>query len=335
MSVSIRKAILFTNPTAGGKNEVSSEFKSSVIQALGLKEFRIEETRSSDFGRDQIRPALQNGSVDLVLVMGGDGTISSAIEGFLDEEGHSITDSVPLAVLPSGRGNDFFRMLSEKGVSSFLSLQQKGFQVLEKGSPQATDVGRIEFLNQEGGVQHTRHFINIVGFGFPGLVDHRVAQSVHTKGFLRKVIGKTSLTYFAESLAALAEYRSLRMQVKVDGNLVHEGSLFSGFVLNGAYNAGGVYWSSDVSIEDGIFHVLLFEDRSVFKVIQSLPNVKSGNWKNSSGIRQLMGKSLEVRLLDSPKGFKLFDVDGDQPEPDQTLGARMTILPSAVRLWRI
>src|SRR5215216_6896414 len=77
-------------------------------------EYQAYETKALGDATVQTRAALRSG-VESVVVVGGDGTLSEAAEGFfefnddLDVPPASINPSATLGILPAGTGDDFAR----------------------------------------------------------------------------------------------------------------------------------------------------------------------------------------------------------------------------------
>src|SRR5215204_2709235 len=86
-----------------------------LLDAAGIG-YRAYETTSPGDATIQVRAALKSGT-DTVAVVGGDGTLSEAAEGFfefnndLDVVPAAINPSATLAILPAGTGDDFARGL--------------------------------------------------------------------------------------------------------------------------------------------------------------------------------------------------------------------------------
>ncbi|MGZ3688844.1 MAG: diacylglycerol/lipid kinase family protein, partial [Bdellovibrionota bacterium] len=197
--------------------------------------------------------------------------------------------------------------------------------------PKATDVGRVKWMGMAG--REGRYFLNLASFGFPGLVVQRVSTKAGIWG--RSRLGNSALTYLAQSASALLEYRPLEVEVKADGKPFFSGKIFSGFVLNGRYNAGGVDWHKDARIDDGEFHLLVMEPRNPVATALSAGKMISGDWEGTAGVHITRAKSVEVSLKgDARKLFPLFEVDGDQPEAPDSRGAVFEILPGAIQVWR-
>ena len=85
------------------------------LKAAGIA-FEAYETNRAGDATEKVRVALKSG-VSTIVVVGGDGTLSEAAEGFFEFNNTSelpapINESASLAVLPAGTGDDFARGLT-------------------------------------------------------------------------------------------------------------------------------------------------------------------------------------------------------------------------------
>lgn len=338
------RTLILVNPMAreGDVGRRWPELEHQLLGALGegkAQESKVEFTSALDHGAAAVRRALREG-VERVVVVGGDGTISEAVQGFFEGDGSAklVAPNAILAVMPAGRGDDFFKVLAGRRCKSSAEAWEQGLDLLRDGSPKAADLGRIAWITEggEGGADlgaKDRAFINIASFGYPGLVVKRVSEHAGVLGRTR--MGKSGWAYLVQIVSGLVEYKPIVTEVKIDGKVVFNGPLFSGFVLNGYYNAGGMRWSDEAKIDDGVFHVVLSEPRNPFATAVSGPRMLSGDWRGVKGIHLYTGKRVEVRTQEErERGFPLFEIDGDQPEPGRTIGAVCEVVPGAVRIWR-
>jgi diacylglycerol kinase (ATP) len=327
------KTFILVNPRARN-GEVAGRWpklEEELLSALKVKSAQVDFTSAEDHGAIKIRNALKSGFRKIVVV-GGDGTLSEAVQGFF-EEGRAIAPDAVLFVMPGGRGDDFFKTLRGSGFYGARGAWLRGLDLIYKGKPQKTDLGQVEFFGAPE--VKRRYFINIASFGFPGLVVSRVLSQQGSIG--RSVIGKSAWTYMAQTVLALSKYRPLPITVKVDGQLAYEGPIFSGFILNGAYNGGGMCWSKNIQLDDGFFEVVVLEPRNIAKTLCSASKMLSGKWQGTSQVHVLRGQNVEITQATDvveQRQHPLFEVDGDLPEPGATYGARLQIVPGAIQIWR-
>jgi diacylglycerol kinase family enzyme len=231
-----------------------------------------------------------------------------------------------LKILPAGRGDDIFKAICGHTFYRSESAWQSGLELLRRGQARSTDLGRVE-LTSESGDSIQRLFINVASFGFPGLVVKRV---------LGQTLGKKKAwTYLYNSLSGMKDYVPLEVSVQVDGREVFQGPIFSGFILNGKYNAGGLCWSDEALVDDGLFHFVALKPVNLFSSLWNAPKYLSGHWQDSGAAVVTSGKLIEVHAQKNEhRSHPLFEIDGDQPEPSGTLSGRFEVLPGALRVWR-
>ncbi len=123
---------------------------------------------------------------DLVLAVGGDGTVNEVAQGLLGSP-------AALGIVPVGSGNGLARALR-------IPLRPApALAALESGARRRMDVG---FLNG-------RPFLNVAGVGFDAVVGH----AFHEQG--RRGGRRGLLGYVRLSLAELRAYRPPRLAIEV------------------------------------------------------------------------------------------------------------------------
>lgn len=339
------KVFVLVNPNSRGGllGERWPLLEPELREVLGPTEIQIFLSTPQDEGEQAVRQAILDGYRQIV-VLGGDGTVSEAIQGFF--ESHAHPDAEPLAseaslyVLPSGRGDDFFKSIGGSCFKRSSEAWKRGLQILRCGVTRAVDVGWVEFESGGSGrgscsEQVSRFFINIASFGYPGLVVKRVFEirSRLNQFWLRK----SSWTYLVQSLLALKDYVPISVRVSLDGQCVWEGPLFSGFVLNGRYNGGGMCWSDTASLSDGNFNLLLFKNRGLLETLKTSPKMWTGKWEGVPGVYVAQGREVEVELLE-PRALThpFCEVDGELLEPTGTMRVRFQNLHAKVKVgvWK-
>ncbi len=331
------KTLILVNPKAreGEVGRQWPELERQLLGALGNGDAQVEFTSAVDHGAAAVRRALQGGS-QRVLAVGGDGTISEALQGFFDLEGKLIRSgdhAAVLAIMPAGRGDDFFKSVTGQRSLSSSAAWEQGLELLKHGKPEPIDVGRVSWLGENPDASWGRAWINIASFGFASLVVNRVLS--RSGALSRSVVGKSALTYLTQSIAALSEYEPIEIEVRANGEVVYDGPVFSGFVMNGRYNGGGMCWSNEARIDDGELNLLVLEPRDLFSSVLGAPKMASGDWKGAKGAHVAKGSRIVVRAHDrKTRDYPLFEIDGDQPERPGTEGAVFEVLSGAVQLWK-
>jgi diacylglycerol kinase family enzyme len=103
------RAVLIVNPTATSTTTARRDLLAHALQSR--LELTVEHTRHRDHAGEIAQAAVQDG-IDLVVVHGGDGTVSNVVNGLLGRPGESPNGHVPaLAIVPGGSANVTARSL--------------------------------------------------------------------------------------------------------------------------------------------------------------------------------------------------------------------------------
>src|SRR4051812_26416444 len=193
-----KSTMILVNPQAreGEVGRKWPDLERQLLGALGDGDARVEFTSAVDYGSATVRKAVREG-VERILIVGGDGTISEAVQGLFDD-GKLISRDVTLMVMPAGRGDDFFKAMVKRRCVSSTDAWEKGLDLLKHGKPERADLGTIEWIPAgEGrgsgggsGSAGKRAFVNVASFGFPGMVVKRVHEHAGIWG--RSKAGKSA-----------------------------------------------------------------------------------------------------------------------------------------------
>src|SRR5262249_45138406 len=95
----------------------------------------------------------QRRGIERVVAVGGDGTFNEVINGCFDEQGHTISPTASIGLLPSGTGSDFCKSIGVGGVDDLV-------RALISDETRLLDVIRCEFRGLNG-PRTSRMFINV------------------------------------------------------------------------------------------------------------------------------------------------------------------------------
>lgn len=166
------RALLVVNPAATTTSARTREVLTHAL-ASDLK-LEVAETRYRGHARDLAREATEGGQTDLVVALGGDGTVNEVVNGLL-ASGPDPDSHPRLAVVPGGSTNVFARALGlpndvVEATGALLDALRDGSERtiglgLAAGTPGTEDEGVPE-----------RWFTFCAGFGFDAGVVGRVEQ---------------------------------------------------------------------------------------------------------------------------------------------------------------
>lgn len=283
------------NPTAGSGR--AAQKRSTIVRALtvsGVAPEVVQTEGPGDAGR-LLREARRDG-VECAVLVGGDGTLNDAVQGFLEEDG-TVGSGPALALIPSGTGGDFRRTF---GIGD--SVEEAAERIL-RAPPRPLDLGLLSVTNHDGQLVR-RAFINITSFGIGGLTDRIVNGSPKWMG------GKAA--FFMGTLRAMLVYRNAPVRVRVDGQVVLEAPIFNVALANGKYFGGGMMIAPDADPADGLLDVISLHDMSKLQSALLSQHIYKGTHLGQAGVSVARGRVVEAEALASGTEV-LVDMDGETP----------------------
>ncbi len=286
--------VLVVNPqSAGGKTERRwPELRATIQEAFGT--FDECFTRSAGDATKLTREALRGGA-ELVVAVGGDGTINEVVNGFFDGEA-AIAPTASFGIVPAGTGGDFIKTLG-------IPRDTFAAAAALKTPARTIDVGRLRYLADDG-TPKVRHFINIASFGIGGLVDRYVNDS-------SKAFGGT-VSFALATLKAGAQYKNARVRLILDGGTPKEGKIYNVAVANGRYFGGGMKIAPDAAVDDGWFDVVTLGDFGFTDLILRGLDIYTGKHLANPKVTVARARKVEAVPVDGA-GPVLLDVDGEAP----------------------
>lgn len=304
------KTFLVVNPSSanGATGKRFADIALAVRDAVGHFEHAFT---SRPMEATQIaRRALEQG-YELVVAVGGDGTINEVVNGFFDGD-RPVNENAALGLIPRGTGGDFRKSF---GWSTDL---KEAANRLRGEKTRALDVGRVRFLAHDG-TETQRYFANIASLGVSGQVDYEVNNS-------SKALGGR-LSFAVASLKAMLKYHDRRVRLILDDQPPHEVMVTTLAVANGQYFGGGMWVAPDAKPDDGEFDVTLWSGYKLKDFMLKANAMYTGSHVNLPGTTRYRARKVRTEPCDGAE--VLLDVDGEQPGK---LPATFEILPGAVRL---
>ncbi|MBN2198853.1 MAG: diacylglycerol kinase family lipid kinase [Candidatus Aminicenantes bacterium] len=224
-----------------------SEIKSALRGFF--KEFRYDFTEKPFQAADMAREAIKSGS-DLIIGVGGDGTMNEIANGFF-EKGRVINPDSALGVVPSGTGCDFTKSLN------LPSDVKSALKVIAGSDRKKIDVGRAAYTAPSGRTEQ-RFFLNVADFGFGG----EVVREVN-----RKRLERRASSYFRCLYTTALTYRNKRLKLKMDGRELPAGDYMIGAVANGRIFGKGMKISPRAELDDGLLDFVLVRGMKIMEFL--------------------------------------------------------------------
>lgn len=222
-----RRAVLIWNPAAGGRQRRRLDAALPVLASEGVEVEAVSTTGPGDATR--LAAAAADDGADLVLAMGGDGTVREVAAGLLGRE-------VPLGILPGGTTNVLAHAL---GVPSEPRAAARLAATL---APRRVDVGRCAGMP----------FLMMASAGFDSFLLARLDPR------LKRSFGRLGI--LAQGLAELPGYAWPRLELVADGEPV--AASFAA-VCNIPFYGGAFALAPGACCDDGRLDLVTFRGRGL------------------------------------------------------------------------
>ncbi len=257
-----------------------------------LREFKFEFTETPEHATAIAREAIKDGA-DLVIGVGGDGTMNEIANGFYEDR-RIINPEATLGLVPSGTGCDLVRSLNiPRGLRSAL-------QVITDAPSVRMDVGQVRYRTNAGG-EETRMFLNIADFGLGGEVVREVTD---------RRLQRRASSYVRCLVTTMARYKNKRVRVRVDGRALPDGEYLIGAVANGRIFGKGMKVAPDASLDDGLFDSVLIRGFRFFEFCRHGWKLINGAHVHHPKVTVVRGRTVEAWPEEGED--VLLELDGDQ-----------------------
>lgn len=234
------RALVIANPVSGTHDPRAVDEIAGMCEAT-LRQTEVHFTTGPGNATAAVRSALERpegAAPDLVVAVGGDGTVREVVQGLAGAPGRAALLAVPL-----GTGNSGYKMLwDDRPWTDALKA------VLDDSGP--------------GGSARVRHLdlALLVGTGnlvYLGSCTGVIAQALVTAADIPLVGRGRYARAFAETAAAYEPYPG---RVVVDGKTVHEGPTVLANIGGGPYRGGQYLVLPHSRLDDGLLDVCVIGD---------------------------------------------------------------------------
>lgn len=251
----------------------------------------FELARTDDL--DELSSVLQGLDGRQLVLLGGDGSIHAAVQCLHAQGG--LEAAGPIGLVPVGTGNDLARSLNMplnalRAAEGVLTGRSRTMELL---------------LSEDRVAVNAVH----VGIGADAAVKGKTAKDKLSKFKLGK------LGYPLGAVAAGVSSTGWHLSVKVDGELLHDGSrplLMAALGLGGTVG-GGARLIPAANPHDGFVDVVLWESVGPAARVGYALGLKDGDHAKRSDVRIGRGQTVEISSVDG-KGFRV-NIDGELVGP--------------------
>ena len=244
------------------------------------------------------------GGAELVVAVGGDGTLNETVNGLVRAGGET-----QLATIPLGTGMDFVRTYGiptrfDDAVQTALGAQTR-----------AIDVGRVTYRTWAG-EEAERYVVNVGSVGMSAAVAQRA------NGMSKALGGKA--TFFYALTRTFFEWQNSVIDVDLDGTR-RSARMHDVIVANGQYHGGAMWLAPQAQPDDGLFDVILIGDVKKLDFATTAPKLYRGTYLDHPKVDL---ERAHVVSVDAQERLPI-ELDGEQVG---TTPARFEVVPGALRV---
>lgn len=291
--------MIIVNPSSGAEeSENYTEKLKKQLDAVA-SEFVIKKTKKSGDAKEFSEEAALN-DYEAVFVLGGDGTVSEAVNGLMLHE-----SKLPLGIIPLGTVNNVARAV---GIPM---NPEKAIDSLEQLTVQQIDVGKL----------NDRFFISSTSVGpIPESVQE-VDVDMKTKFGV--------FAYLIEGIKALKNDETYTFELDIDGEKwTAEYSLLLIAMSNFVGGVGTII--PEAAIDDGLIHLVTLKETTAKEKLSLVPELFQNKEYTKDQLEHRSFKKARIRLVEDIDKEINCTVDGDK---GQTFPLEIEVLPQALSVF--
>jgi len=261
-----KRAKIIVNP-ASNHGETKKIFGRVNDFFNGKLDFDLELTEEP---KQAIEMAKKLFDYDLVIAVGGDGTIFEIVNGLA----LSNNRETALGVVPTGSGNDLARILgTPKDIT-------RACNEILNGQTKMIDLGLVNGI----------YYANSLGIGFD-------AQVAHMANTIKDEVKRSGLPLYLTALfkTLFKDYHPFKVSIKIDEEDFFTKKIVLIVANNGISYGGGFKITPKARNDDGLLNVCLIDELPAWKVIPRLPFVIIGKHEWMKYAHTYRAKKIIVR----------------------------------------
>ena len=225
----LKKLMLIINPVSGRRT--SLRFLPDIIGIFSANDYAVTVFPTTKSGDAADFAMCYGNEFDLIVCIGGDGTLNEVISGIIRGDCRT-----PLGYIPSGSTNDFAAC---HGISSDML---EAAQNIVNGNPKSIDIGKFG----------KQYFSYVAAFGAFSWLSYTTPQN------LKNMLGHSA--YLLDAVKDLPKIKAHHLKLDL-GEFTCEGDYIFGAVCNSTSVAGTITLPKTVvDTGDGKFEILLIHE---------------------------------------------------------------------------
>lgn len=242
---------------------------------------------------------LEENEYDLIIVVGGDGTVNEVVNGVMKGN-----NNIPIALLPAGTVNDFGNWINTP-------TDVKGFcDMIRNNKKQLVDVGKVG----------DKYFLNVAAGGLLTDVGYKVSSDAKT------VLGK--FAYYVEGMRNIPKqmFKSIPLEIDSEELKGHE-DIFMFIVTNTPTVGGFKRIAPRAKIDDGLLDVCIIKKSDLTEVFSMFLRTMKGEHIHHPKVTYIQTSKIELKC--SEEVTVDLDLDGEQ---GGKLPTTIQVVPKAISI---
>lgn len=300
---------IIANPTArSGKAKTAALYVLQKLKEKYASSVNLTFTQNRNDATHITSKAINNGT-QLIISVGGDGTINEVVNGFFIN-GKPINPACELGIINCGTGGGLAHALHIPK-----SLDQQ-IELIFQSQSVDLDVGHITYLDSSNNLC-SRFFINECQLG----IGSKVASLVDRK---YKILGAQIAFGIVAAIQALLLKPQI-LEITFDNEPTENQNIIGFVVGNGSECGGGMKLTPDAKLNDGFLDVLLIREMNTVQRLRNFSKIYTGEHISSPycSIRKCKKIAINSNIVAS------IEADGE------ILGkapCKIEVLPAAIRV---
>jgi YegS/Rv2252/BmrU family lipid kinase len=264
-------------------------FRSNITKYFQSEfEVFLKFTRHNGHAVEIVHELLENG-IDYMIGVGGDGTFSEVVNGYMRTSQQKRINTI-LVAFPRGSGNDFSRTTGR-----IVSMEHL-YNAIKQNKIVPFDLIEANFT--ENGVEKTRYYNNSFDIGLGGLVCKYMNNSGKTWG--------SNFTYFYNILRSFMFFKRIPVELTSD-TVNFKGKVLLIAVNNGIYFGSGLGIAPKAQLDDGKANLVIARKINILQFLLFMPLLKKAK---KIEIKELFYHEIAWCKIDSPVKDCPIEMDG-------------------------
>ena len=274
--------VIFNPGSKDGKSKKKIEKIISLLKENGINfDYKITEKLDDAY---QFSKEANLKSYDVIVAVGGDGTINNAINGFYDSDGKIISNA-SFGVICTGTSPDFC-----KSYNIPIKINE-AIKTIKNNESKPIKLGKINLKKDKSNYSDltTRYFACCANIGLGATL------AINANSGVRKYLGDFLGTFFS-LIKTLFIYKPNDFEIIIDNNKKKIKKLFNLSVGKTYYIASGIKVKNDLNEVNKKFYILMVRNLKLTNIFSVIKKIYSGKqFKNDDFINLSYCDQIEIK----------------------------------------